>query len=672
MMCVGESGAREGARRVQGRVRDFAMKRSSGCARPEAGAARGNFELGHGCHSQHCGTSFGLGLRGDCQSGAGLVQRINAGTVRAMAIPVERCIVARDLTEPRLSPDGRCIVYAMAAGGSAALMIDTLDGSPVRQLTAYPAPRPGRGFGGGCWCWAPDGSAVIYLGADGDLWLQPVPNGAVRQLTFHGPDHTAAGPFADGNNVVYVLDEAAVWAVRFDDLSIERLDNGSADFVFDPSITGDGLTVMWQAWNAPDMPWDRARVQRTTLPRSEVVDDILPASIQQIRSTQDGSITCLRDDNGWLNLWLGGAPLVDEQVEHGGPSWGMGQRSFAISPDGARVAFTRNERGFGRLCVVDVDSGSVREVARGVHGQLSWQGNRVGALRSGARTPTQVVLYDDATWVRTVVAIGPLSGWEDLDLAEPDLVEIKAADGETLHARLYRADAATDRMLCWLHGGPTDQWQVTFMPRIAFWRAQGWNILVPDHRGSTGHGRAYQQALRGRWGELDVSDTVDAIAHAQRHGWGSPARTAIVGSSAGGFTALGVIAAEPALAAAAIVAYPVTDLSDLAARSHRFEQHYTDSLVGPLPNAAPLYRDRSPINFADRLRATPLLVLHGDNDSVVPVEQSAAFAGRCRDAGGAVEFVVYEGEGHGFRKPENQLDEYRRMHVFLVTHVLRG
>jgi dipeptidyl aminopeptidase/acylaminoacyl peptidase len=386
----------------------------------------------------------------------------------------------------------------------------------------------------------------------------------------------------------------------------------------------------------------------------------------------DGTEVCLRDDDGWLNVWLGGAALIDEPFEHGGPAWGMGQRSFAVSPDGMRIAFTRNERGFGRLCVVDVRSRTVDEVGRGVHGQLSWHGSRLAALRTGALTPTEVVVYDDVTWERTVIAIGPLSGWEDLPLAEPDLVEVVASDNSTVHARLYRADSATDRLVCWLHGGPTDQWQVTFMPRIAYWRARGWNVLVPDHRGSTGHGRAYQQALRGRWGELDVRDIVDVIADAHSRGWGSPSQTAIVGSSAGGFTALGVVASHPQLIAAAIVAYPVTDLSDLAERSHRFERHYSDSLVGPLPEASALYHERSPVHLVDRLTATPLLVMHGDSDPVVPIEQSRAFVDGCLAAGGVVEFVVYEGEGHGFRRPENQLDEYHRMQAFLATHVRGG
>ncbi len=589
-----------------------------------------------------------------------------------MTIAVERCIVSRDLTEPRLSPDGRCIVYAMAAGGSAALLIDMLNGSPVRQLTAYPAPRPGRGLGGGCWCWSADGAAVIYVAVDGNLWLQPVPDGTVRRLTDHGPDRTAAAPaaMADGSRVVYVIDESELWATRLDDGTTDRLDDGTADFVFDPCPTPDSAGVVWQAWNVPDMPWDSSRIERARFDRNAVDATRPPAAVQQIRFMPDGTEACLRDDSGWLNVWLGGSLLIDEPFEHGGPTWGMGQRSFVGSPDGRRIAFTRNEGGFGRLCVIDVDSRAVREVGRGVHGQLSWQGGRVAALRSGARTPTQVVVYDDESWERDVVAIGPLSGWEDLPLAEPTLIEITADDGCAIYARLYRADVTTDRLLCWLHGGPTDQWQVTFMPRIAYWRAQGWNVLVPDHRGSTGHGRLYQQALRGRWGELDSSDIADALAHAHSRGWGSPAQTAIIGSSAGGFTALGVAASNPQLIAAVIVAYPVTDLSGRADGSDRFERHYTDSLVGSLPEAASTRFGRSPINFPDRFIRIPILLMHGDSDPVVPIEQSRAFVERCVAAGAEVEFVIYEGEGHGLRKPENQLDEYRRMHTFLATHVL--
>ena len=109
----------------------------------------------------------------------------------------------------------------------------------------------------------------------------------------------------------------------------------------------------------------------------------------------------MRDDSGWLNVWLGDEPLVDEPFEHAGPTWGTGQRSYALSPDGSRLAFTRNEAGFGRLCVVDTRTRDVNEVARGVHGQLTWVGDRLCALRTGARTPTQIVTYDTSTWARS-------------------------------------------------------------------------------------------------------------------------------------------------------------------------------------------------------------------------------------------------------------------------------
>lgn len=590
-------------------------------------------------------------------------------------IPAERCIAGRDLTEPRLAPDGSAVVYAVSAAGSAALVWHPLDGSPERQLTAYPPPRPGRGLGGGCWCFLPAGDAVVYVGDDANLWLQPVPGGAVRRLTDHGPERatSAPAPSPDGRTIVYVVDQAEVWKVATDGTGATRLDAGSADFCLDPAVSPDGGTVVWMAWNVPDMPWDGARIERVSLADGARLDPVTgTGAVQQPRFAPDGTLCTVRDDTGWLNVWWGDAPLVGEPFEHAGPTWGPGQRSFAVSPDGRSVAFTRNERGFGRLCVVDRATGEVTEVARGVHGQLQWVGGHLVALRSGARTPTGVVRYSTDTWERDVVAVGPLSGWEAEVLVEPELVQATATDGTTIHARLYRADQLTTRLLTWLHGGPTDQWQVTFMPRLAYWRSRGWNVLVPDHRGSTGHGRAYQQALHGRWGELDVADVVAAIAHAHAHGWGTPHATVVTGGSAGGFTALGVAATAPELLAAAVVSYPVTDLADLAERSHRFERHYTHTLVGPLPGAEALHAERSPVNFAHRFAGVPVLVLHGDADPVVPVQQSTVFAERARAAGADVTLHVYEGEGHGFRQPANQLDEYQRIGAFLARVASTG
>jgi dipeptidyl aminopeptidase/acylaminoacyl peptidase len=586
-------------------------------------------------------------------------------------ISVDMCLAGRDLTEPKLSPDGGSVAFVARWGSSAAIITVPVAGGPERILTTEPAPAPGRGLGGGCFAWLPDGSAVVYAGRDGDLWLQPVPGGPARRITDVGDERRAEAPAisVDGRRVAAVVDQAEVWEWVIDDGAAERVDDGSADFVFDPGPMPAGFDTgwIWQAWNVPDMPWDASRAAFAVRTESGgwTRDAYVPAAaIQQLRHHPDGRGLSVRDDTGWLNVWLGDEPLVDEPFEHAGPTWGTGQRSYALSPDGRRLVFTRNERGFGRLCVVDIDTRRVDEVARGVHGQLTWAGDRVVALRSGARTPTQIVAYDPMSWERTTLAIGPVAGWEQADLPEPELVEVDH-DGVTLHARLFAAGHG--RTICWVHGGPTDQWQVEFMPRIAYWWGQGWDVLVPDPRGTTGHGRAYQQALRGEWGRLDVDDTAALLRAHHAAGRGEPGRTVLMGGSSGGLTVLGLLARHHGLAAGAVVRYPVADLSVLATASHRFEAHYTLGLVGPLDDTA-TYRERSPVHAAADIDV-PLLVLHGDSDPVVPLSSTLDLVDRVRAAGGEVELVVYEGEGHGFRDPEHQRDEYRRIADFLANVV---
>ena len=587
------------------------------------------------------------------------------------------CVAGRELTEPKLSPDGSRVAFVTASRDSTAIVVVGVDGGPERLLTSLPSPAPGRGFGGGCYDWLPDGSGVVYAAA-GDLWLQTSSGGAV-QLTAHGPEARVEAPTVapDGTFAVYAVDQAQVWRCWLDrDRAAERLDDGSADFCFDPSVDRGSMAVRWTAWNVPDMPWDAARVQHVTFdgPQGEMsvaAGTRGAGTVQQPRAMPDGSEVAVRDDTGWLNVWVGDRPVVDEPFEHAGPSWGMGQRSYAASPAGDRIAFTRNEHGFGRLCVADVETGEVVEIARGAHGQLTWVGDHLAAIRSGARTPTQIVVYDESTsragrsrpgtWQRRVLAVGPVLAWDAIELPEPEAVTVEH-DGVTLHARRYVAGAG--RTLCWIHGGPTDQWQVEFLPRVAYWWAQGWDVFVPDPRGSTGHGRAYQQALRGGWGEIDVDDTIAILAASHGRGWSVPERTVVMGGSSGGMTVLGLLARADRLAAGGVALYPVTDLADLAARSHRFEAHYTLSLVGPLDDAD-LYRRRSPLTCADRF-AVPLLVMHGDADPVVPIEQSLRLVERIRASGNEVEFHVMDGEGHGFRSIENRLAEYRLIGDFIT------
>ena len=156
---------------------------------------------------------------------------------------------------------------------------------------------------------------------------------------------------------------------------------------------------------------------------------------------------------------------------------------------------------------------------------------------------------------------------------------------------------------------------------------------------------------------------------AAERGWCDPKRMVPMGGSAGGFTVLNLLAHHPELCAAGVDLYGVTDLFDLAETTHRFEAHYLDTVVGPLPDAAARYRANSPINVADRITA-PLLILQGAEDKAVPPGQSRAIAEQLQRLGRPVELHLYEGEGHGWRRVDTVMDELARVEAFLARHVL--
>lgn len=592
-------------------------------------------------------------------------------------IPLSLVRAGREITEPRTSPFRSWVGFVQRSGGAASINRVPLAGEPVeRQLTFGPEPASGRGLGGGCFTWVVrpgPRTSIVYAATDGELWWQD--GMELTKLTAHrrtvcGPAvaNQSARPDDEMNHrtVVHAVDEAEIWSLDLETGEQRRLDDGRHAFCFDPAISPDERIVSWQGWSPPDMAWDgavRVDLDRRTGSFSEWRSP--NGAFQQPRFTPTGEPIHVHDSSGWLNVYIGDRPVVTEPLDHAGPTWGMDNRSYAIDSDGGRVAFVRNEAGHGALCVADLANGEVEQLGRGVHGHLSWVGDCLVAIRSGARTPTQLVLYRASPWTRTTLAHTQPDVWDRSQLPEPEIVEARAIDGTMLHAR--RFVAGRGRLLAWVHGGPTDQWQVDWRPRILYWLTRGWDVLVVDPRGTTGHGRAYQQALHGRWGRLDVDDAADLIRDAQGRGWATPATTVILGGSSGGLTVLGVLADHPDLVAGGVASYPVSDLKALTEVDHRFEAHYTDTLVAPNDGSSEseaAFIRLSPIHRAHRI-TSPLLVFHGTDDPVVPIAQSRTLVERIEGAGGQVEFVVYEGEGHGFRRPEHVVDEYERTAGFL-------
>lgn len=592
----------------------------------------------------------------------------------------------RDLTEPRISPDGAVVAFVQRRSGSASIDVVGLDPvAPERPLVVGPDPAPGRGLGGACFTWvvAGDGEqSIAYAASDGELWWQRGTKvealsdlgRTVRAPTVAAPSRRqsdATGSAAVHGVVVFVVDEAEVWLIDLAGRSTRRLDDGRHAFCFDPAVSPDERVVSWQGWNPPDMAWDGAVRVDLDLSTEAICEWRVDGAVQQPRFTPAGEPVHVHDASGWLNVYVGDRPVVSEAVEQAGPTWGMGNRSYCFDSTGGRMAFTRNEAGHGALCVVDLATGVFEQIGRGVHGHLTWVGSDLVALRSGARTPPQIVRYDtdrSDSIVRTTLVHSQAAAWPTDELPKPEIVEATGRDGVPLHAR--RFVAGRGRLLCWVHGGPTDQWQVEWRPRIAYWWSRGWDVLVVDPRGTTGHGREYQQALHGAWGRLDVDDTADLVCHAHEERWASPESTFVMGGSSGGLTVLGVLADHCDLVAGGVASYPVSDLRALTEVTHRFEAHYTDTLVAPndgsLESEA-AFDTLSPINRASSI-TSPLLVFHGSDDPVVPQSQSDLLVERVRAAGGDIDYVVYEGEGHGFRRPENVTDEYERTEAFLDTH----
>ena len=215
----------------------------------------------------------------------------------------------------------------------------------------------------------------------------------------------------------------------------------------------------------------------------------------------------------------------------------------------------------------------------------------------------------------------------------------------------YRAPAGeSPPLLVMSHGGPTGATSDTLNPSTQFWTSRGFAVLDVDYRGSTGYGRAYRERLYGEWGLVDVEDCVAGALHLAGTGRADANRLAIRGGSAGGYTTLAALTFHDVFRAGASY-YGICDLEVLAADTHKFEARYLDRLVGDWPEEKEVYRARSPLHHASRL-GCPIIFFQGLDDRVVPPNQAELMVDALDRQGLPVACLMFEGEGHGFRRAD--------------------
>jgi dipeptidyl aminopeptidase/acylaminoacyl peptidase len=289
----------------------------------------------------------------------------------------------------------------------------------------------------------------------------------------------------------------------------------------------------------------------------------------------------------------------------------------------------------------------------------AYEGAAVASFAGSPTIPYEVVAVDLATGEEQVVRAGA----EPVDAAwlpESSARTFRGRAGQRVHANVHLPrnpgftgpDGEKPPFIVFVHGGPTGRSSLAYDLEVAYFTSRGFGVVDVDYGGSTGYGRAYRERLRGNWGVVDVEDCADVAAALAAEGVADAERIAIRGGSAGGWTAACALTSEreSAFFRCGTILYPVIDpVAWRAGGTHDLESHYLDGLIGVWPQDEAKYRDRSPIEHADRITA-PFLLALGLEDAVCPPEQSGVFLDRIKPGQTRFAYLAFEGEQHGFRR----------------------
>jgi len=587
---------------------------------------------------------------------------VEAAPFGSWSSPIAAAAVARAgvrLGEPALGEDGSAwwLERRPLEGGRTAIVREGDDVTPPE----FNVRTRVHEYGGGAWLL--HGKTAFFSHWDDQRLYRLAPGGSPVPITPDGPYRYADGRALPGGAAIVCVRETHGDGEPVNEVVQVPADGGGSpepiasgrDFYAAPRPSPDGRVLCWLCWDHPNMPWDGCELWVDERRVAGGPDE----SIWQPEWSPAGELHWVSDRTGWWNLYSESRQLTDERAELGMPHWQFGGSTYAFLEDGT-IACIRVERAVARLHLLR--RGRLEDVGLPYtsfgYPCLRARGERLIFVAASPVQEPAVITWSEGEGPSELRRASD----EPLDRALvsiPRAIEFESAGGRTAHAFYYPPDSPNFEgpdderppLIVQIHGGPTAHAEPELDPATIFWTSRGVGVVDVNYGGSTGFGREYRNLLRGAWGIVDVEDCIAAAHHLAAEGEVDGRRLAIHGGSAGGYTTLCALAFHPDAFAAGASYYGVADAATLARDTHKFESRYLDRLIGPWPAAEELYRERSPIHFADRIRASVLL-LQGLEDEVVPPAQAQEMAAALRRSGVPHAVLMFEGEQHGFRRAE--------------------
>ena len=606
-------------------------------------------------------------------------------------LSIEKLYMTRQVGGSSWSPDGKSVAFISNLSGRNNLWLVPAEGGWPTQLTVSNERQASP-------TWSPDGKWIAYMSDyDGDeqwdIFLVSPKTGQVKNLTNTREISEESPTWShDGRFLAYIVKPktSSVYEIDVYDTVLRDVKHLTTDTAKDrmnvaPIWSADDKFIVYtqeqsKGTDSNIFLVDIATSQSTLLTphdgeRTYSANDISPDGNHVLITSNAG--------NGYDNVGL--LTIASKKIRWlTQDKWEISGERF--SPDGKFLTYTANIDGNTDIYLYDIAAGKARELGlpKGVNqvagnpSPFTSDGSRMLFSHTGPTAPGDLCVYTFSDKpsqpnISRQITNSLVGGVRAEDMVEPYLVHYPSKDGKwTISAFVYipynLPRNAQHPAIVYVHGGPTAQTMNNFNRFIQYMANQGYLVIAPNYRGSTGYGKEFQQANLFDMGGGDLQDVLAAADWIQQTGYVDPKKLILMGGSYGGYMTMMGVTKAPEVWAAGIPIVPFVNWFTEIQNEDPVLQQSDLATMGDLEKNKALYEDRSPINFVDRIKA-PLYLLAGGNDPRCPKEEAQQVVDAVKKRGGVVEYKVYENEGHGFAKVENQIDAYKRVAEFLKAHV---